>query len=222
MDIRKPQQTSEQTQSNQQPTQETAKFKAGVLQTADAKLMLPPAIQGKLSALTAKYGIPFDLSNIGLDGKMAENVKALRTIVTMAEGDSKLLPEMLRLIKKLLKAEISLAKFHRGCVQASIQHQEKLDKVQADILLKMCGYEQRSKKLEHITALRQQLKEKRIAVYNNYYEQSCFGEQSRILDVEFEVLASNQKVLSESKQQRVKFEGEQKQKLQNYVNSAYQ
>lgn len=221
MDIRKPQQSTDQTQSSQQSSQGETKFKTGVLQTADAKLMLPPAVQGKLSALTAKYGIPFDLSNIGLDGKMADNVKALRTIVQMVEGDSKLLPEMLKLIKKLLKAEISLAKFHRGCVTASLQHQEKLDKVSSDILLKMCGYEQKSKKLTHRTNLRVELKEKRTTAYNNYYTNSVFGEESRIIDVEYETLASNQKILSESKQERIKLEADRKQKLSEYVQSAY-
>ena len=145
MDIRKPEQPRQTVETKKaEGNTESAKYKVGAVQTADAKLMLPPAVQGKLSALTQKYGIPFDLSNIGLDGKMAENIKAFRSIVDMVEGDSKLLPEMLKLIRRLMKSEISLAKFHRGCTTAAVKHQEKLDKVTSDIFLKMAGYQQKA------------------------------------------------------------------------------
>lgn len=223
MDIRKSK-YSEQKAETTQPNEELKtdnKFKSGTLQTADAKLMLPPAIQGKLSALTAKYGIPFDLSNIGLDGKIAENVKVLRTIVDMIEGDSKLLPEMLKLIKRLMKSEISLAKFHRGCTTAAIQHQEKLDKVTADIFLKMAGYGSKSTKLEHRTNVRNDIKAKRTQAYSNYYQNTVYGEEVGIIEVEYELLESNRKVLGASKVEKMKFNSERKQKISDYVQSAY-
>lgn len=223
MDIRKPTtQTETKAIKPQEPEKKTEnKFKSGTLQTADAKLVLPPAIQGKLSALTTKYNIPFDLDNIGLDGKMAENIKALRTITDMVEGDSKLLPEMLKLIKRLMKSEISLAKFHRGCVTASIQHQEKLDKVTADIFLKMAGYQSSSAKREHRTNARNQIKEKRTKAYEDYYQDTVYANEAAIIDIEFETLASNQKILSESKTERIKLNAERKQKVAQYVNSAF-
>jgi hypothetical protein len=223
MDIRKPQETNAPTE-NKAPkatTKETVQYKAGTLQTADAKLMLPPAIQGKLSALTTKYGIPFDLSNIALDGKMAENIKAFRKIVDMVEGDSKLLPEMLKLIRRLMKSEISLAKFHRGCTTAAIRHQEKLDKVTADIFLKMAGYGQKASKREHRTNVRNSIIEKRTQAYQDYYQNTVYGEESKIIDVEFETLASNKKILSESKTQQVKFNADRKKKVNEYVQSAF-
>jgi hypothetical protein len=223
MDIRKPK-TTETKLELPKATEELKtdnKFKSGTLQTADAKLMLPPAIQGKLSALTTKYGIPFDLSNIGLDGKMAENVKVLRTITDMVEGDSKLLPEMLKLIKRLMKSEISLAKFHRGCVTASVQHQEKLDKATADIFLRMAGYQAKSAKQEYRTNTRTQLKEKRTKAYLDYYQNTVYADEAAIIDVEFETLASNNKILSESKTERIKLNAERKQKVTQYVNSAF-
>jgi hypothetical protein len=223
MDIRKPQEANAPTENkaSKATTKETVQYKAGTLQTADAKLMLPPAIQGKLSALTAKYGIPFDLSNIALDGKMAENIKAFRKIVDMVEGDSKLLPEMLKLIRRLMKSEISLAKFHRGCTTAAIKHQEKLDKVTADIFLKMAGYGQKASKREHRTNVRNSIIEKRTAAYSDYYQNTVYGEESKIIDVEFETLASNKKILSESKTQQVKFNADRKKKVTEYVNSAF-
>lgn len=223
MDIRKP--TTQTETKALKPQEEQAKtenkFKVGTINTADAKLILPPAIQTKLAALTTKYNIPFALDNIGLDGKMAENIKALRTITDMIEGDSKLLPEMLKLIKKLMKSEISLAKFHRGCVTASIQHQEKLDKVTADIFLKMAGYQAKSAKQEHRTNTRNQLKEKRTKAYEDYYQNTVYADEAAIIDVEFETLASNKRILSESQTQRIKFDAERKQKVAEYVNSAF-
>jgi hypothetical protein len=197
------------------------RYKAGIIQTADAKLLLPPAIQTKLSALTAKYGIPFDLSNIGLDGKMAENIKALRTIVDMVEGDSKLLPEMLKLVKKLMKSEIKLAQYHRGVVSASIHHQKKIDKYTADIFLKMAGYQADSKKREHRTNVRNQIKEKRTQAYIDYYQNSVFGNESQLIDTEFERLASDNKILTESKTSRIEFNSERKNKINQYVDSAF-
>lgn len=223
MDIRKPQETNTATENkaSKATTKESAQYKAGTLQTADAKLMLPPAIQGKLSALTTKYGIPFDLSNIALDGNMAGNIKAFRKIVEMVEGDSKLLPEMLKLIRRLMKSEISLAKFHRGCTTAALKHQEKLDKVTADIFLKMAGYQANSAKREHRTNVRNQLKEKRAEAYNNYYQGTVYAGESAIIDVEFETLASNKKILSGSKAERIKFDADRKKKVNEYVQSAF-
>lgn len=223
MDIRKPETTTakDEKKTNSSKSSDTVKYKAGLVNTADAKLILPPAVQTKLSALTSKYGIPFDLSNVALDGKMADNVKALRKIVDMIEGDSKLLPEMLKLIKKLMKAEISLAKFHRGCVTASVKHQEKLDKVTSDIFLKMAGYGQKASKREHRTNVRSQIIEKRTQAYQDYYQNTVYGEESKIIDVEFETLASNKKILGDSKTQQVKFNAERKQKVNEYVQSAF-
>jgi hypothetical protein len=196
-------------------------FKSGIVQTADAKLMLPPAIQGKLTAIGVKYGVPFDLSNIGLDGKMAENVKALRTISDMALADSKLLPEMMRLIKQLFRAEIKLAQFHKLVTKASIKHQEKLDKQTADIFLAMAGYQAKSTKLEHRTNVRNKLKEKRTQAYSNHYQNSVFGAESELIDVEYSLLESNRKILTASKTKKFEANNERKEKIHAYVQSAF-
>ncbi len=104
MDIRKPNSETKVHLNSDDSGKKTVKFKAGIVNTADAKLILPPAIQTKLSALTTKYGIPFDLSNVQLDGKMAENVKAIRQIADVVSGDAQLLPELLKQIRRLMKA----------------------------------------------------------------------------------------------------------------------
>ncbi len=220
MDIRKTT-TEATTKPDEKVSADKAKFKAGIVQTADSKVMLPPAIQGKLTALGQKYGVPFDLSNIGLDGKMAENVKALRAIADMATAESKLLPEMIKLIRQVMRAEIKLAQFHKLVVKASIKHQEKLDKQTADIFLAMAGYQMKSSKLEHRTNVRNQLKEKRTQAYSDHYQNSVFGAESRIIDAEFELLESNRQILTDSKIERLQFNSDRKRKIEDYVQTAY-
>jgi hypothetical protein len=196
-------------------------FAAGTVLTANASEMLPEFVQFKLKALTTKYGIPFDLDNISLNGDMAEQVKALRKITEMVEQNSKLLPEMLKLIKRLLRAEIKLAQFHRGVTTAAFKHQEKLDKFTADIFLKMAGYQSKSAKLEHRTNVRSKLVEKRTQAYSNHYNNTVYGEEAKIIDAEFEVLESNKKILSASKTKVANFNAERKQKINEYVESAF-
>lgn len=220
MDIHKAQTKTEQTDAKPKQSKVT-KFKTGTVQTADAKLMLPPAIQGKLSALTTKYGIPFDLSNIGLDGKMVENVKALRKIVEMVEGDSKLLPEMIKLIRRLFRAEIKLAQFHKLLTKASIKHQEKIDKECVDIFLMMANAGAKAAKREHRTNVRNQLIDKRTEAYSGYYQKTVYGAESEIIDAEFAVLESNKNILSASKTERTQFNAERKKKVEEYVQSAF-
>ncbi|HBS72342.1 MAG TPA: hypothetical protein DEA79_25270 [Cyanobacteria bacterium UBA11153] len=217
MDIRKP-----TTKINQpQPMAKENQFKVGVVQTADSKVIVPPAIQGKLSTLSKKYNLPFDLSNISLNGKVAENIKAMRTIVDMATGDSKLLPEMIKLVRQLLRAEIKLAQFYKLLTKESVKHQEKLDKETADIFLMMAGYQAKSTKLQHRTNVRNQLKEKRTQAYHDYYQNSVYGAESELIDVEFERLASDRKILGETKLKKAEFDSQRKQKIADYVQSAF-
>ena len=202
-------------------TEPVRTFAAGTVLTANASEMLPEFVQFKIKALTTKYGIPFDLDNIGLNGDMAEKVKALRKITEMVEQNSKLLPEMLKLVKRLLRAEIKLAQFHRGVTTAALKHQEKLDKFTADIFLKMAGYQSKSAKLEHRTNVRSKLVAKRTQAYSNHYNNTVYGEESKIIDAEFEVLESNKKILSASKTKVANFNAERKQKINEYVESAF-
>ncbi len=196
-------------------------FAAGTVLTANASDMLPEFVQFKLKAIGTKYGVPFDLSNIGINGNMPEQVKALRKIVEMVEGNSKLLPEMLKLIKRLMRAEIKLAQFHRGVTTAALNHQTKIDKYTADIFLKMAGYQSKSAKLEHRTNVRSKLVAKRTQAYSNHYENTVYGEEAKIIDAEFEVLESNKKILSASKTKVANFNAERKQKINEYVESAF-
>lgn len=222
MDIRKPSEEKPESgnKGNKQKKENDTKFKTNSIQQASGKLIIPPEIQSKLKTLGSAYGIQFDLSDIKLDGTMAEKIKAMRKIVDMAEGDSKLLPEMAKLIKKLMRAEIKLAQFHKILVKQSIKHQVKMDKTTADVFLAMAGYKAKSAKLEHRTNVRANIIQKRSEKYQDYYENSVFGAESAIIDAEFEVLASNQKILSESKTETLKINQGRKQKINEYVQSA--
>jgi hypothetical protein len=220
MDIRKPKaETKEAKSAAKQGNQ--GQFKSGTIQTADAKLILPPAIQGKLTSLGKKYNLPFDLSNIGLDGKMADNVKALRKIADMVAADSKLLPEMMKQIKRLMKAEIKLVDFHKSLVSEAIKHQEKIDKATADIFLAMAGYQSRSTKLEHRTNARNAIKEKRTQAYTNHYQNTVFASEAEIIDAEYELLASNGRILKESNLERMNLNSERRNRINDYVQLAY-
>lgn len=221
MDIRKPGKKKKSEVKPEVISVDLKEFKAGLLHTADAKVILPPAIQGKLTALSQKYGLSFDLSNIGLDGKMADNIKAIRAIADMVEGDSKLLPEMMKQIRRLMRAEIKLAQFHKLVVKESIKHQVKLDKQTADIFLAMSGYQSKTVKLEHRTNVRNELKLKRTNAYANHYKNSVYGDESEIIDAEFAILESNRKILTASKTKKMETLNNRKQKIEAYVQSTF-
>lgn len=199
----------------------TGKFKAATVQQASSKLMLPPALQGKLSAISKAYGLPIDLAAISLQSATPENIKALRNITELLTANSKLLPELMKLTAKLLKTDIKLAEFHVNLTKASIKHQTKLDKATADIWLAMAGYGAKASKLEHRTNVRDQLIQQRAEAYGDYYQNSVYGSESKIIDVEYQIAASNRQILTESKQQRMETTQARKQKLQEYINSAF-
>lgn len=196
-------------------------FKSGTVQQASAAQLIPPAIASKLSHISKVYGLPFDLAQVSLQTVTPENIQVMRAVVDLLVSNSKLLPDLMKLTNQLLKADIKLAEFHKNLTNAAVKHQTKLDKVTADIWLKMAGYGAKSTKLEHRTNVRTELIKKRSDAYANYYQDSVYGAESAVIDAEYDVLASNQKILSESKSQRLQTAQERKQKLQEYINSAY-
>jgi hypothetical protein len=197
------------------------KFKAGVLQQASAALMIPPAIGTKLTAISKSFGLPIDLGQISLLDSNPDNIKALRKITDLLTGNSKLLPELMKLTNQLLKADIKLSEFHVNLTKSAIKHQEKLDKASADIWLAMAGYGAKSSKLEHRTNVRTALIEKRDNAYSDYYQNSVYGAEAKIIDAEYQVASSNRAILAESKTQKMESINERKQKLKAYVDSAF-
>ncbi|MBG1259644.1 hypothetical protein [Nostoc commune] len=139
----------------------------------------------------------------------------------MLSSNSKLLPELIKLTAQLLKADIKLAEFHKNLTKAALKHQERIDQETAEIFIAMARGGGKATKLEHRTNVRNSLIEQRTAAYTNYYQDSVFGSESQIIDVEYQLLASNQKILSESKQAKMEFSNERKQKLKAFVDSAF-
>lgn len=221
MDIR-PKQTTETTTKTETTTETTVKFKTGTVPHASGRLMIPPSIQTTLDVLSEKYGLPLNLNEVALDGTLADKIAATRKIVDLVNADSKLLPEMFKLVRKLLKSELRLAEYHKKVVKEAIRFNTTIDKQTSDIFLAMAGYKAKSSKTEHRTNTRAKLIEQRTEAYTKYQEDSVFKNESAVIDAEFAVLASNNKILSESKTQKVDLDNERKEKLNEYVMRAYQ
>lgn len=204
--------------ANSQPN-----YVPGSIQQASGQLMIPPAIAAKLQHLGKTYNLPLDISNVTLgDGTLAGNIAAVRKIVEMVNNDSKLLPELLKLIKQLMRAEIKLAKFHKNLTKAAIKHQTKLDKQCADIFLAMAGFQAKTSKLEQKTNARTNLIQKRSQQWSTYYEDSVYGAEAQLIDTEFELAASNRQALTASKQQQLELKAQRKKESIDYINSAFQ
>ncbi|MFM6201825.1 MAG: hypothetical protein ACKPE1_22270, partial [Dolichospermum sp.] len=103
----------------------------------------------------------------------------------------------------------------------AVKHQAKLDKATADIWLTMAGYGAKSSKLEHRTNVRESLINQRTEAYGEYYQNSVYGTESKIIDVEYQIAASNRQILADGKQQKMESNQTRKQKLAEYINSAF-
>lgn len=220
MDIRQ-QQTQTNNRNSQNKKGSALTFKAGKATNASSALIIPQAVSTKLTEISSIYGIPLNIGAISLSEATPENVRKLRAITQTISNNSKLLPEMLKLIKQLLGAEIKLSQFHVKLTKAALKHQESIDKDTADIFLQMAGYASKAGKLQHRTNTRNRLIDRRNAAYEDYYTNSVFAEQSRIIDAEFQLAASNNKIMADSRIQRKEFQSKQKEKALSYIDSAF-
>ncbi|NEQ78496.1 MAG: hypothetical protein F6K23_39215 [Okeania sp. SIO2C9] len=191
-------------------------------QTVSAEKFLPPVIQSKLTALGQKFGLPFDLGKIDLTGNLAENVRALRKIAELAETNAKLLPEMVKLARKLCRAEIKEAQYYRAATKMALSHQAKLDKYSADIFLQLVQHEVKSTRLEYRTNQKAQLIKRRAEARRNYYQNTEYATEIELIDLEIENLEVNNKLLKESKTKKLESTQQRKQKLLEYYNSAFE
>ena len=195
-------------------------FKSGSHMVASSN-MLPAPVRARLSALSQAYGLPVDLGNIALQDSNPENIKAVRVIADMARANSKLLPEMMKLISQLQKADIKQAEFLGKLNDAALRHGEKLDSATAAIFSRFAQSQAKSAKLEHRVNVRNELLDKRSAAYQSYYSQSVYGSESALIDIEYQLKSQDNQILADSKQHRLKSASERKQKLQQYLDSAF-
>jgi hypothetical protein len=217
--------TTSPTTSPKQPTPLEVKpvgsstFKSGQHQIASWR-MLPPAIAAKLTAISKQYGLPVDLGNFQLSDATPANIQSFKRITELMTGNSKLLPEMLKLAKQLLKADIKLSQFHASLTKEAIKHQQSIDKASADMFLAMVGYQQKSSKLEHRINARQKLIEARDAAYSEYYSNSVLGNELKVLDTEYKLMASNRQILADGRVKKLKADSDRKKRLQEYLDQA--
>ena len=196
-------------------------YKVNTHQTVDSRVFLPPAIQGKLTALGQKFGLPFDLGNVDLTGNLAENVRALRTIAELAETNAKLLPEILKLARKLCRAEIKEAQYYRAATKMALNHQAKLDKYSADIFLQLVKHSAKSNRLEYRTNQKAELVRRKAEARRNYYQNTEYATEIELIDIEIQNLEANNKLLKASKTQILESNQQRRKKLQEYYNSAF-
>jgi hypothetical protein len=196
------------------------KFKAGSSMVASAE-MIPQPVRARLTALSSAYGLPVDLGSLALADANPENIKALRSLADMARANSKLLPELLKLTKQLMSADIKQAEFMAKLNNAAIAHGEKLDTATAQIFSRFAASQAKSSKLEHRVNVRNELLDKRSAAYQSYYSQSVYGSESHLIDLEYQLKATDNQILADSRQHRLKANSERKAKLQQYLDSAY-
>ncbi|NEO34300.1 MAG: hypothetical protein F6K36_28635 [Symploca sp. SIO3C6] len=199
-----------------------SKYHSNHHQTVSADKYLPPVIQGKLTTLGQKFGLPFDLGKIELTGNLAENVRALRKIAELAETNAKLLPEMLKLARKLCRAEIKEAQYYRAATKMALSHQTKLDKYSADIFLQLVQHEVKSTRLEYRTNQKAELIKRRAEARRNYYQNTEYATEIELIDLEIENLEANNKLLKESKTKKLESTQQRKLKLLEYYNSAFE
>ena len=195
-------------------------FRAGSHKVASAE-MIPQPVRARLTALSSAYGLPVDLGSLALADANPENIKALRHIADMAKANSKLLPEMLKLTSQLMKADIKQSEFLAKLNESALRHGEKLDTATAQIFSRFAQSQAKSAKLEHRTNTRNEILEKRSAAYASYYSQSVYGAESSLIDLEYSLKATDNQILADSKQHRLKAASERKQKLQAYLDSAF-
>lgn len=221
MDFNKKQDQSRNTGSTKKQSSALT-YKAGSAVQASSTSMLPKPVAAKLMEISKSYGLPLDLSSITLQEATPQKVKALRGVVSLIANNSQLLPEILKLAKQLLNADIKLSGFHKKLTEAALEHQTTIDKDTADIFLQMAGYAAGAAKLQYRTNTRNELIDKRRIAYENLYENSVFGNESRVIDAEYELLASDRQILADSKIQRKKATSERKQAARAYIDQAFE
>jgi hypothetical protein len=209
------------------PTTVKGGFRTGTVLQANAQQMIPAQIAGRLQAIGQAYGLNLDLSNIALKDVTPGAIKQFRDTVELLTANAKLLPELMKLSKKLLDVDANLAEFHRDMVKLGNKHGERIDRATADIWIDMMKAGSKAGKLEHRVNVRTELQQKRDDAYADYQRNSVYGAESAIIEAERRVMASNQQILQQSRTQQVDLNGQafdarqkRKQELQAYIASA--
>lgn len=182
-------------------------FKTGVITQASATLMIPQAIRSKLTHISKVYSLPFDMGTISLQDITPEKVKAYSEIVRMYTRNSKLLPEILKISKQMLDADVTMAQYHSKITSASIKHQEGIDKATAEIFYNCAKASIKASKLEQKTNKLTEVKNARFDAWKTFNEDSLFADEMGIIDAELIQRTTVQKSLLASKKAKIEFNG---------------
>jgi hypothetical protein len=191
---------------------------------ATAKSLLPPIIASKLTQFSQAYGLNFDLGNLNFDSINPEEVKAYRTLVEIIQNKAELLPEILKLSKQVMKADLKMADAQSQLANAAMQHQVKLDEKTAEILLNFQKFEHKSKALASRLARIQKLREREFEARQEFYENSVLGDALERVDIKIEQRQLVQNQLQGQKVKTLKNKTQRKldtnEQRQTYIDSA--
>lgn len=222
--LAKQQKNNKNTQSQNTPNSfvQNGQFKTGQITLSSPEGIIPAPIAQKLTQMTAQYGLPIDLGKITLKNLTPQTVKQTRMLVDLMVSNSKLLPEMIKLAKKLMNADIKLVEFHKELCSEALKHQTKLDRATADIFLQMLNYQRKASRLETKMQQRSDLIQKREQAWNSYQQNSVFADASQVITVEAQVSEANHKALTESKVAKMEARSQRKQKEIEYLSVAFE
>lgn len=199
----------------------TEPYKAGVITQASATLMIPQAIRSKLTHISQVYSLPFDMGTMSLQDITPEKVKAFGEIVRMYTRNSKLLPEILKLSKQMLNADVTMAQYHSKITSASIKHQEGIDKATAEIFYNCAKASIKASKLEIKTNKLTEAKTARFGAWKKLNEESIFADELDVIDAELVQRTSIHKSLTASKKAKIEFNGKNRKDDIDYQNATF-
>jgi hypothetical protein len=193
----------------------------GKTRTSSAVAIIPADLANRLSLFSERYGLPFDLGQLSIDQVTPEKIQAMRKLANMISANSKLLPELVKQTKRLMKADISQATANAELAKAQLKHQEKLDKVVADLFISCAQHKASSNLLASKTARRVALIEQRNQLQTKYNEETIYANESNLLDVQYSLLVDTAKLSADGRQMRMEASHRDKREMQAYIDSAF-
>lgn len=126
------------------------------------KSMIPGEVQAILKTQFESVGLSFDINSLCLsNANLADVLKQIRQTVDLIKKNASLLPDLRRELVSAMKAAKKHSDFNAKLVKDSLKIQHEIDENQADILLALTGYKNKSTTLDIKLEYKQSLIEKR-------------------------------------------------------------
>lgn len=196
-------------------------YKVSGTVTTKAADFIPPMARGILQNLSKQYNLPFDIGSVELSNdKFASQIGSLKKIVGLLNANSKLLPELLKLVKQVVNADLKLANFHKQATKLAMEHKTQLDRETADMFLTMFNYQQKSSRLESKVNRRAALAANRTQAIAAFH-QGAFSEAVALTNAEYEIALSDKRANSAAKIAAKKASQGDRERLRNYTALAF-